>query len=496
MLQEILSFEDKSLKTPKKSSSRIPTMKSSQNSLKTSRTLLEKLANISDSSIPSTSSSRSEKNPRASRIPSKIIKQLQNLETQTPKMLEKSQSIQTVLETKRQLSITTETTAPTSADVGISSDDLDLSSSPDPVKTPQITKQNDKQLVDVEISCKVDAIPSTPENEGNSKKILLTETSSSVKILKVIQTQTSRSFLLDCSGDNGEEKNILMGKMRLKLPCKEINTDKRILIDSATGKDRLEIQNFCCESQLTNTDAPLIYPINYVMKKDANHQVDAIRSLMNINADDSGGLKGEFDMCESIVSSISKELMSSRRSLIESCEKLSSEFVQKQEEIVRIPREVIRAFEIAEDRARNLCRAIEIYQGSLKKNEGKTQERCEGNESLEKILEQKIKEEELGVTNKIEKNFEENRMGERFMEDLKVFLMQQDVKLVVEEIVKTVDKRISKENLKKDEIRSCGVESSSEAVLMNRANILPIIYGALCSLVFWSLQFSMSCDMS
>lgn len=371
-----------------------------------------------------------------------------------------------------------------------STQSADVKTSCDNLKSLVSTNEISSQVfIDAEVFCNIPLIDTIKEE---SLEDLLGHES-----YCVADTQTSETLLLKYF--SAKKKDASIETIKLKYQCENTNTDQVVLIDTATGRDTLDIQNFNCDSQSINTDNHL-YGLSSedfkITTHDVECQVSKLNCLANIDFDRTSNAASAISF-EQVISNLSSELVSSQKSLQECTSKISDYDVASCKSLNNIPSEVIRAFKIATERAQNLYQAYKIYQ-EYQQNKQESDDNLSEN-NPEKVLPNGTVCEEIKSSYLIE-----NKISNSGIEEIK-FIVQNLLDRIEE---KTINVKEDKLKNDKDEL-SIGNSSelllsvSSSSSLSNTENgnpslhsiiskrtILPIIYGTLCSFIFWSLQFS------
>lgn len=428
IIKEILSYEEeKEAKKKYKSSS--------DGSSKNSKTLLEKLAGLSESHSEASLSLDVDDKIKKEDVDLKILKI--DIESQTSRKCEKSISLQTETTTDGQKSnVCTET-------------ELDESS------------LNKKNVVNTGTFC---------ENIQSISSTFL-----EIKESRVVETQTSRTSL---HFNHKEKRNASMETIKLRVKCKQVNTEKKIMIDTSSGTVATNEFQALKRDNTSQADAPKFLSI----KPD---KIYVHSSAMNLSS------------CEKLVSTFSRELQSSRKCLVECCEKFSSIIIEKQKELSEIPLDVIKAFELAAERAQNLHRAIEIYHQNL-------QEEMK-NKKNTKINSEIFFFERPKDCWTVEDSSESLIADENLQKNMDKLVIQQEVQTITTNLLDQVEKlanKNSKNSLKKIDKNKKIISVNSGLMIdhqiddysLAREAILPVVYAAICVYVFWSLQFSFICE--
>ncbi|KAK0181355.1 hypothetical protein PV327_003647 [Microctonus hyperodae] len=401
-----------------------------------------------------------------------IKKSINDFESQTSRKSDRNQSLQTAPEIIECSDIFTET-------------DIDLSlfceTSMNTTKSydnfPSLsTHRLDQTFVDAQVSCNF------PTIESFNNELSATET---IKSYRMIETQTSKTSFQSLVK---EKKDSSVETTQLRLHSKYVNTERCVLIDSATGKDVLEIQNFCCDTQLTNTESTTFgnQSIHDLKMQISNveSRINTLNSQMNIGIQNTS-----TDFCVGLISSLSNELIHDKSALIGS---------NKRDGKKTLPESVIKAFEIAAERAHNLHQAIEIYReyGIRKRNEMKILTRNHRKESdiVNFSRSEEHKSPSLNVTliqiSESEKALEEG---------LTKLVVHQEVQFTLETLLDQVEEmgRKQSENYIESKWKSDFKKVSLQSLPSTSGRkILPIVYGAVCTIIFCSLQFSTSCELT
>ncbi|XP_044019929.1 uncharacterized protein LOC122860269 [Aphidius gifuensis] len=271
-------------------------------------------------------------------------------------------------------------------------------------------------------------------------------------------TQTSMTSLKPSK----ENKDASIETIKLILKCQQINTDKKIMIDTANATVSLDNYSNCdtaCQTEY------YLRPIDIKTDK-----------LIPLN----------LNSCDKFVSSFSNELKTSTKCIEDCCKKLSTNIAQQQNEIFKIPIDVIKAFELAAEKARNLHRAIEIYHNTISdETDGQKIDKLNSDNFIFKRNNDHWTFEESSdsfANNKIIKNNFYN------------ILIQQDVQIIIHDILNQVDESINSTKNNNKIKKKFIIKYESDEFSLIRKIILPIIYGAICIFVFWSLQFSIICE--
>lgn len=310
-----------------------------------------------------------------------------------------------------------------------------------------------------------------------------------------VDTQTSEILLREYF--RKERKDVSVGTKKIKLKCKHVNTEQVFLIDTATGRDRLNVQNFNCDSQSINTDnLEEIFSDDFrLLRNDAECQVDKLNSFISMDFDKTS--TESVKSCDQVVSNFSNQLISSQKSLLECTSKFSDYDLVRCGSLDEIPVEVIKAFKMATERAQNLYEAYKIYQEfQLNKQESNY-------DSQEEITEN-LHEENLLISRS---NCEEIKSELNHLLEKKIFYykIKEEIKFIVEIILDKAEEEIirfennklisreDKKNFKRSAASSSSINQHKNFLMqsiISRKNILTIFYAALCSFIFWSLKFS------
>ncbi|KAK0178000.1 hypothetical protein PV328_001988 [Microctonus aethiopoides] len=408
---------------------------------------------------------------------------INNVESQTSRKSDKSQSVQTTLENIERSDVFTET----DADLSLFCDTSTGTTNSNDNFPSLSTHRFNQTFVDAQVSCNFPTITSFNNELSDTEAI---------KSYRMIETQTSKTSFQSLIK---EKKDTSVETIQIRLHSKYVNTERCVLIDSATGKDVLEIQNFCCDTQLTNTESTMfdnqsIHDLK-IQISSVESRISTLNSLMNIGIQNTS-----TDFCVGLISSLSNELMPDKSALIDN---------SKHDEIKKLPESVIKAFEFAAERAHNLYQAIEIFREYeiKKQNEMKilTKDHQKESDIVDFLRGEEDKTQSLSVTLK-----QISESEKALQEGLTKLIVHQEVQFTLETLLDQVEEMGKKQSGKLNNLLLTKHEnyieskwrSDLEKVSLQSLpstsgmKILPIVYGAVCTIIFCSLQFSTSCELT
>lgn len=316
------------------------------------------------------------------------------------------------------------------------------------------------------------------------------------KTFRIIKTQTSSTSFQQIKDDR---MDIAVDTANIQFECKQVNTEKQQLIDSTTGKDTLEIQNFCCDTQLTNTESHMFDSSSAdelkIRVNNIESQVNASNSVVKMSTAISN------DLNERTVSIHSNELTYVVKSSVK-YENESRTCAVKQH--AKIPDELIEAFQIAAKRAQNIHKAIEIYHDHEMRRQKELKsltEECPREIEVVNLL----KEHEQHSQSLIVALTQISESEKALQAGLLKLVLQQEIQITVNTLLDEVDElmKLDEQPKKSDTVIENTVSTNSQINCrkfwaqseMSGVTILPIIYLSICSLIFWSLELSTSCDI-
>ncbi|KAH0539933.1 hypothetical protein KQX54_010105 [Cotesia glomerata] len=314
---------------------------------------------------------------------------------------------------------------------------VDVKTSCDNLKSLISTNEISSQVfIDAEVFCNIPLIDTIKEE---SLEDLLGHES-----YCVADTQTSETLLLKYF--SAKKKDASIETIKLKYQCENTNTDQVVLIDTATGRDTLYIQNFNCDSQSINTDNHL-YGLSSedfkITTHDVECQVSKLNCLASIDFDRTSNAASAISF-EQVVSNLSSELISSQKSLQECTSKISDYDVVSCGSLNNIPTEVIRAFKIATERAQNLYQAYKIYQEYQQNKQESDNNLVENNP--EKIL----------LNGTVCEEIKSNYLIEKKISDSGI----QEIRFIVQKLLDGIEEKTI--NVKEDKLKNHKDELSSE----------------------------------
>lgn len=411
---------------------------------------------------------------------------INNIESQTSRKSDKSQSVQTTSESIERSDVFTEI----DADLSLFCDTSTSTTNSNDNFPSLSTHRFNQTFVDAQVSCNFPTITSIM-NDNNE----LSDTEA-IKSYRMIETQTSKTSFQSLVK---EKKDTSVETIQIRLHSKYVNTERCVLIDSATGKDVLEIQNFCCDTQLTNTESTMfdnqsIHDLK-IQLSSVESRINTLNSLMNI-----GMQNTSTDFSVDLISSLSNESMPDQSALIDN---------SRPNEIKRLPESVIKAFEFAAERAHNLYQAIEILREYeiKKQNEMKilTKDHQKKSDIVDLLCGEDDKTQSLSVSLK-----QISESEKALQEGLTKLVVHQEVQFTLETLLDQVEEMGKKQSGKLNNLLLTKHENYIESKWRSDlkkvslqslpstsgTKILPIVYGAVCTIIFCSLQFSTSCELT